>query len=189
MKNSWKLFVLLMLSLFILSACAFIPANKLESLYGNHQDSVIVSGDLSDQGANGKDTVTISREEYEKLQKFSELYAIFDFANEYFYQETDQDKMIEYATRGLMAGLEDPYSYYYNPKEFTEMWEEDEGNYPGIGVMISSNLETQICTISRVFKGSPAEEAGVRRGDILYRVGEDLLVNATNLQEAVDIMR
>ena len=189
MKNSWKLFVLLMLSLFILSACAFIPANKLESLYGNQQDSVIVSGDLSDQGANGKDTVTISREEYEKLQKFSELYAIFDFANEYFYQETDQDKMIEYATRGLMAGLEDPYSYYYNPKEFTEMWEEDEGNYPGIGVMISSNLETQICTISRVFKGSPAEEAGVRRGDILYRVGEDLLVNATNLQEAVDIMR
>ena len=189
MKNSWKLFVLLMLLLFILSACAFIPANKLESLYGNQQDSVIVSGDLSDQGANGKDTVTISREEYEKLQKFSELYAIFDFANEYFYQETDQDKMIEYATRGLMAGLEDPYSYYYNPKEFTEMWEEDEGNYPGIGVMISSNLETQICTISRVFKGSPAEEAGVRRGDILYRVGEDLLVNATNLQEAVDIMR
>lgn len=189
MKNTWKLLILLMLSLFILSACAFIPANKLESLSGNQQDSVIVSGDYSDPGANGKDTVTISREEYEKLQKFSELYAIFDFANAHFYQDTDPDKMVEYATRGLMAGLDDPYSYYYNPKEFTEMWEEDEGNYPGIGVMISSNLETQICTISRVFKGSPAEEAGVHRGDILYRVGEDLLVNATNLQEAVDIMR
>ena len=189
MKSTHKLFILLILSLLILSACAFIPANRLESLYSDNQDSVIVSGDYSDQGANGKDTVTISREEYEKLQKFSELYSIFDFANEHFYQETDPDKMIEYATRGLMAGLDDPYSYYYSPKEFTEMWEDDEGNYPGIGVMISSNLETQVCTISRVFKGSPAEEAGVQRGDILYRVGDDMLVNATNLQEAVDIMR
>ena len=55
--------------------------------------------------------------------------------------------------------------------------------------MISANMETQICTISRVFKGGPAEEAGVQRGDILYRVGEDLYVTANNLQDAVDIMR
>ena len=50
-------------------------------------------------------------------------------------------------------------------------------------------MTTGICTISRVFKGGPAEEAGVQRGDILYRVGEDLYVNSTNLQDAVDIMR
>ena len=131
----------------------------------------------------------ISREEYEKYQKFSEVYSLFDAANMNFYKETDQDKMIEYAARGVLAGLDDPYTYYYNPKEFEEMWEDDEGNYVGIGVLISSNATTQICTISRVFKGSPAEEAGVQRGDILYKVGDDLFVTATNLQEAVDIMR
>jgi carboxyl-terminal processing protease len=88
-----------------------------------------------------------------------------------------------------MAGLDDPYSFYYNPEEFQEMWEDDEGNYVGIGVLISSNMETLVCTISRVFDGSPAEEAGVQRGDILYRVGEDLYVNADNVNEAVKIMR
>ena len=56
-------------------------------------------------------------------------------------------------------------------------------------MLISANYQTQICTISRVFKGSPAEMVGVQRGDILYRVGEDLYVNANNLSDAVDIMR
>jgi len=189
MKKKLKLIALLALTVCVLGSCTFIPAGKLDSLYENKQESVIVSGNLSGNNQQGTDTVTISREEYERYQKFSEMYDIFNFANEYFYQDTDPDKLVEYATRGLMAGLDDPYSYYYNPTEFKEMWEDDEGNYQGIGVMISSNLETQICTISRVFKGSPAEEVGVHRGDILYRVGEDLYVNATNLQEAVDIMR
>jgi carboxyl-terminal processing protease len=55
--------------------------------------------------------------------------------------------------------------------------------------MILGDGETHTCTITRVFKGSPAEEAGVQRGDILYRVEDDLYVTAENLTEAVNIMR
>ena len=117
------------------------------------------------------------------------MFTIYDTAKDYFYQEPDTDLMVEYAIRGMMAGLDDPYSFYYNPKEYKEMMDDDEGKYVGIGVMIQANMEKQICTITRVFQGGPAEEAGVQRGDILYRVGEDLYVNPTNLQEAVDIMR
>ena len=189
MKKKLKLLISLLVMLCVLSACAFIPESRLDSLFENEQETVITSGNPSAMISAGNDTVMISRDEYEKLQKFSEMLTIFDFANEHYYQDIDQDKLIEYATRGLMLGLEDPYSYYYNPKEYTELWEDDEGNYTGIGVLISSNQETQICTISRVFKGSPAEEVGVQRGDILYRVGEDLYVNSSNLQDAVDIMR
>ena len=189
MNNKLKLIILLTLTVCVLGSCTFIPDGKLDSLYENKQESFIVSGDLSGDKDQSNDTVTISRDEYEKYQKFAEMYDIFNFANENYYQDIDSDRLVEYATRGLMAGLDDPYSYYYNPTEFKEMWEDDEGNYPGIGVMISSNPETQVCTISRVFKGSPAEEVGVHRGDILYRVGDDLYVNTSNLQEAVDIMR
>jgi len=39
-----------------------------------------------------------------------------------------------------------------------------------------------------VFDNGPAHEAGVLKGDILYKV-EDMYVSATNLQDAVDIMR
>ena len=172
----------------MLSSCSLIPAYKLEAMFGNNPEA-----EISSSGANGSgstaDTVTISRTEYEKYRRFSDMFDIMEEAKANFYQDVDESKMIEYATRGLMAGLDDPYSFYYNPEEYKKMREDDEGNYVGIGVMIQSNMETQACTIVRVFKGGPAEAAGVQRGDILYRVGEDLLVTATNLDEAVSIMR
>ncbi len=172
----------------MLSSCSLIPEYKLEAMFGNNPEA-----EISSSGANGSgstaDTVTISRTEYEKYRRFSDMFDIMEEAKANFYQDVDESKMIEYATRGLMAGLDDPYSFYYNPEEYKKMMEDDEGNYVGIGVMIQSNMETQACTIVRVFKGGPAEAAGVQRGDILYRVGEDLLVTATNLDEAVSIMR
>jgi len=192
MKKRILLAVSLLITLAMLCSCAFIPISRLDALYKPAEGSVITSGypAATDQTIEQTgDTVTISREEYEKYQKFSEVYALYDTANQSFYKDTDPDKMVEYAARGLLAGLDDPYTFYYNPKEFADMWKEDEGNYVGIGVLISSNMKTQICTISRVFNGSPAQEAGVQRGDILYKVGADLFVTANNLQEAVDIMR
>ena len=148
----------------------------------------VMPASLAEAALSG-DTVTISREEYELYQQFAEVYELFESANTYFYKETDPEKLIESAARGLLSGLDDPYTYYYDPQEYADMWKEDEGNYVGIGVLISSDMTTQICTISRVFRGSPAETAGVQRGDILYRVGEDLFVTADNIQDAVDIMR
>lgn len=190
MKKRILLSLISIFTVLILGSCAFIPASKLDNIFAGNPDSMISSGSSASlPTASNDDMVSIPRAEYEKYQKFSEMFEIFDAANMSFYQDVDEDQLIEYAVRGMMAGLGDPYSYYYNPEEYTELWKEDEGNYTGIGVLISSNMETQICTISRVFSGSPAEEAGVHRGDILYRVGEDLMVNSNNLQEAVDIMR
>ena len=187
MNKKTLILIILMVFSLLFSSCTMIPASRLEAMFGNDRDASITSGHSADSGE--KDTVTISRDEYEKYQQFAEMFSIYDAAQEVFYQETDQQKMIEYATRGLMAGLDDPYSFYYDPEEFAEMWEDDEGNYVGIGVLIQANMDTQKCTIVRVFKDGPAEAAGVQRGDILYRVGEDLYVNANNLEEAVSIMR
>lgn len=186
MKKIIMAILSLIISLVLLSSCSMVPMTKLDSMFRTDQETRIGSGIETE---NEGDTVTISKTEYEKYKLFSEMFAIYDAANDSFYQEPDQQKLAEYAARGLMAGLDDPYSFYYNPEEYAEMWEDDEGNYVGIGVMIQANMETQLCTIVRVFKNGPAEEAGVQRGDILYKVGDDLYVNANNLQEAVDIMR
>ncbi len=187
MKRIILLAVSLLCALCLLSGCAMMNLNQMESMFRKEAPEQTQNPMIF--GTNDSDTITISRIEYEKLEQFSELAELIDIAEENFYQDTDREKMVEYAAKGLMAALDDPYSYYYSAKEFEEMWEDDEGNYTGIGVLISANYETQLCTISRVFKGSPAEAVGVLRGDILYRVGEDLLVTADNLNEAVDIMR
>ena len=114
--------------------------------------------------AENGDTVTISREEYERYRQFDELLELMDAADIYFYKDADHAKMLEGASAGLLSGLGDPYSFYYSPEAWEKMWEEDEGEYAGVGILISSNFVTGLCTIARVFKGSPAEAAGVRRG-------------------------
>ena len=178
----------------LLSGCmSMMSGSALEAMFGTGNHSI-----QSDTGKvpSAGDTVTVSREEYERyksgyerLEKFSELADLYDAAETEFYWDPDEEKMVEFAAKGLMAGLDDPYSFYYNPEEFAQLWEEDEGNYVGIGVMILSDANLQTCTITRVFKGSPAEEAGVQRGDLLYRVEDDLYVTPENLTEAVNIMR
>ncbi|MBO4470861.1 MAG: S41 family peptidase [Clostridia bacterium] len=184
MKKRFLFVVMILILLTVFSSCSVIPYSTLEAMFRTEDYTAAAAS-----SGSSDDLVTISREEYEKYRQFSEMFDIYDAANESFYVETNKDQMVEYAIRGLMAGLDDPYSFYYTPKEYAELWEEDEGKYVGIGVMIQANMETQACTIIRVFDNGPAKEAGVKRGDILYRVGEDLYVNATNLQDAVDIMR
>lgn len=131
----------------------------------------------------------ISTAEYEDFMWFSEVMDLFDNIRASYYKETDPVELMEGAARGVLWSLEDPYSYYYNPQEYSDMWAEDQGNYVGIGVMINSDMNTNISTICRVFKGSPAEKAGVQRGDILYKVGEDFYVTAENITNAVKIIK
>ncbi|MBQ2701271.1 MAG: S41 family peptidase [Clostridia bacterium] len=134
------------------------------------------------------DTVTISRQEYEELIRFKKVSDMMAIVDTMYYQEVDEEKLLDGVAQGMMLALEDPYSFYYNAEDFAEMWEDDEGNYAGIGIQISGNYVTQLCTVSRVFADTPAREAGILKGDILYKV-EDITVTANTLQDAVDIMR
>ena len=181
MRKKWMLVLTLGLILCLLGGCSGIPLSGLEAMYRRAANSA--------PAAEGKDTVTISREQYERYRQFDELLELMDTVNYYYYKEPDTEKMLQGASAGLLSGVGDPYTFYYDPESWEKMWEEDEGEYAGVGILISSNYVTGISTIARVFKGSPAEAAGVRRGDILYRVGEDLYVTAENVDEAVNIMR
>lgn len=182
MKKKILLLLILLTSLCVASGCTIGSGSGLEAMFGKPSDS---GHTVVPNGTASEDTVVITKSEYERYKRFSELTDLYDAALQMFYKEPDGDKLLEYAARGMMAGLGDPYSFYYSPEEFEQMMEDDKGEYTGIGVMIL----TETCTISRVFKGSPAEEAGVMRGDILYKVGEDLYVTSANIQEAVNIMR
>lgn len=133
-------------------------------------------------------TVTISREEYDRLQRYAQMDEILKYVEEWYYEEPDVDKLIENATKGLLYGLEDPYTFYYNEAEWKEMWEDDEGKYGGIGIQMQGKTADNTVTITRVFKDTPAERAGIKKGDQLVRV-EDVEVNFYSMQNAVNIMR
>lgn len=139
-----------------------------------------------------KGSVTISQEEYDELirisEKYSKLEEVYEYIDAYFYVEPDYDKMMEYAVRGMLAGLDDNYTFYYNTEEWNEMQEDDKGEYGGIGLQLLANYTDYTVTVTRVFKNTPAEAAGVRKGDLLIRV-EDISVDPTTLDSAVNTMR
>lgn len=122
-------------------------------------------------GTKGKEkTVTITREEYDRLKQFERLDELMQIVNAFYYEEPDTDAMLEYAAIGLMVGLDDPYSFYYTPEDYASMNENVEGTYAGIGTQLLVDPEDTLMMVTRVFKGSPAEAAGVLSGDKIIGV-------------------
>lgn len=169
-QKRFRLMCLALMVSLMLTGCALLPTTVSDAVLGTD------------------DTVTISRSEYERLQRYAELDEIWQIVETYYYQEPDEESMLDGAEMGLLYGLGDPYTYYYTPEQYAQLWADDEGEYAGIGIQIMGDYITGLCTISRVFLDSPALDAGLRKGDILTRV-EDVDVVATTLQDAVNIMR
>src|SRR5712671_4643476 len=82
--------------------------------------------------------------------------------------KVDSDRVVYSAVRGMLGTL-DPHSSFFDPREYAQMRERQEGRYYGIGVSIQA-IDGDI-TAMLVFEGSPAYKKGIRRGDILARVG------------------
>ena len=110
--------------------------------------------------------------------------------DEYYLYSDDVDgsALQEGIYAGYINALGDPYSVYYDEEETKALFESTSGEYSGIGVVFSQNANTKISTAVQVYPGSPAEEAGVKAGDILYKVdGED--VTSEDLSEVVAKIR
>lgn len=134
------------------------------------------------------ETVTIPKEEYERLKRYELVEEVRQYVDAFFYVEPDEQKMMDGAIQGLLSGLGDIYSFYYPEEAWAKMQEEDSGKYAGIGVQMLGDYNTGAVTITRVFRNTPAEAAGLKKGDVFYLV-EDLEVTATTMNDAVDIMR
>lgn len=83
-----------------------------------------------------------------------------------FYKKID----VETLAKGMVNSLEDPYTVLLNPQESQMLQEEITGTYAGIGVAISINEKEDMPEIVSVFRGTPAEKAGLRNGDIITQV-------------------
>lgn len=119
-------------------------------------------------------------------ESIKKLEAIEEVINEYYYQDEDidADKMIEGIYAGMVDSLEDPYSVYYTAEEWQSLMEETEGIYYGIGAYLSLDSATGLAKISGVIAGTPAEEAGLRENDIIYKV-DDENIQGLELSEIV----
>lgn len=126
----------------------------------------------------------------ELLSRYARLEAIRSTLVEDYYQEVDEDALIEGAIRGMMYALEDPYTFYYTPDELQRHDAQSEGVYSGLGILVQKNADGEI-EIIRVYEGGPADAAGAQAGDRIVAV-DSMPVSGGSVEElsdAVDRMR
>ena len=114
----------------------------------------------------------------EHIDKFEEAFE--DITSKY-YGEIDKDKLIDAAINGMVSSLDD-YSSYMDPEEARQFNERMYGQYTGIGIEFTSN-ENNEHTVSGVFEGSPAMNAGLKVGDKIIKI-DDIM---TSTQTSNDI--
>lgn len=86
---------------------------------------------------------------------------------------TDEEKLIESAVKGYVAGLGDEYTEYLTKEEYEELMVNVNGNYVGIGIYMTQDKYENIIVLLPI-EGSPAEKAGLKTGDIIAKVnGEE----------------
>lgn len=120
----------------------------------------------------GEKTVTSDVE-----RKLSILNSLID---ESYLGDIDKKKLEEGLYEGYIGVLDDPYSVYYDEEETKAFMEATEGEYSGIGAVMTQSKDSGIIVLTHVYKDSPAMKAGLKDEDILYKVegkevtGEDL---------------
>lgn len=111
----------------------------------------------------------VSQETKEKLSGIQAL-----IQKEYI-GEVDEDALQTGICQGYVGALGDPYSAYYDEEQTSALMETTQGEYGGIGVVLTQNLDTGVTTASSVYEDSPAMKAGMKDGDIIYQVeGRDV---------------
>ncbi len=105
-----------------------------------------------------------------KVQK--KVNELMGYINLYFYDEVDDTKLAEGIYAGLLEGLDDKYTEYYTAEEYENLQISATQNYCGIGAVLSQDKDSMQVTATHIYEGSPAEDAGLKDGDIIVLVDE-----------------
>ena len=115
----------------------------------------------------------------EEFDSLSEVWTVIQ--DSYVNQSAiDNEKLAKGAIDGMLQALGDPYSSYYD--NYSTLEDYLQGSFEGIGATVSK--ESGQLTVVSPIKGSPAEQAGIKAGDVILEIdGEP--TNDLTVTEAV----
>ncbi len=116
------------------------------------------------------------------------MMAIEDVIHKFYLEDTDAETLENGVYSGMIEALGDPYSDYFSAEELKEMEQDVEGIYFGIGAYVGIDTATQLPVVSGVIEGTPAEEAELRDGDLIYMV-DDTLTQGMDTSDVVALIR
>ena len=104
--------------------------------------------------------------------------------------DVDDEVLLRGAIEGMLESLDDPFSYYLEPRSAAREAQDRTGSFEGIGAVLTPlNRQTgKGVEILQVYAGGPASQAGVQRGDIFLEV-DGVDVRDATTSDVVDLVR
>ncbi len=134
---------------------------------------------LTFAGASAK---AAAADTYRELNLFGD---VFERVRADYVEKPADNKLIETAINGMLAGL-DPHSSYMDPKSFRDMQVQTRGEFGGLGIEVT--MEDGLIKVVAPIDDTPAAKAGVQANDIITKLdGEQ--VRGLTLNQAVEKMR
>ena len=117
----------------------------------------------------------VSSNSVANAQTMNKLQVLEDTIDRYYLENVDEQTLEKGVYDGLVEALGDPYSTYYSSEELKELQDKTEGIYYGIGAYVGIDADTSLPRLTGIIEGTPAQESGLRAGDLLYKVdGEEV---------------
>ena len=96
-------------------------------------------------------------------------------------------QLIDGAMKGIVDSLGDQYSVYLDPKENKQMFDQIEGRFGGVGIVLSLKDDKHLVVLKPI-KNSPADRAGIKAGDIIVKI-DNVDTSTITQEKAVNMMR
>lgn len=119
------------------------------------------------------------------VSKINELTA---YTKLYYYDDIEHEKLQDGLYTGLIDGLGDKYSVYYNEEDYQALQISTTGQYYGIGAGLSQDKDTMVVTVNKVYEGTPSESAGLLKDDVIVSV-DGTEAASMELSELVKLIR
>ena len=123
-------------------------------------------------GSLFRQTNIITKSTSYKNKYVKELVENYEYIINNYYNEIDEQELVNSAISGMMESLDDPYSVYFDESDSSNFSITLDGSYEGIGVQVAKDEEEGEIIVVGVLKNSPASESGIKAGDRILSIDE-----------------
>ena len=125
------------------------------------------------------------------MSKVVEKLSIVDeYFRNFYIGDLNDEELIDGIISGYVAGTGDEYGAYYNTENFAAFMSDLNAELVGVGINVIYNTEYGLIEVLSVQPESPALEAGVQPGDLIYTVGDEKkLVSELGYYPAINELR
>jgi carboxyl-terminal processing protease len=120
----------------------------------------------------GSSTISFQKINPAESKNFNILNEVIGYIESEYVDTVQRQKLVDETVQYLLQEL-DPHSYYISAKELQAMNEPLEGNFEGIGIQF--NIQKDTVVVINPLQGGPSEKVGVKAGDRIIKVEEELI--------------